>query len=342
MSFSQNVESRLTGGSVPRNPDVSPLDCPLDARAFVEAQFGSAGARWADAVPAVLQGCIERWSLSLGETMAGGLCQNIVMQVDANGRPAVLKLGYPDEDQSREHAWLLASESDQVVHLYASSQTPPVLLLERITPGTSLLDEIRSNRWRTSRHAELVLLLLNCQLPLPLDQPAPSHRDMLLDVARQPDSALPPDLLRLVHDSILHAEKLDDGTLGAACWLHGDLHPSNILWDGQQAAWRAIDPKGFRGPSVMALRRYLHNFLDDELEGLGQSVSNATRETLLQERVKVFAREMGQPEALLMLMVFIDLVLAVSWSEQSDNQASFERWGHLIQFARAEALSLSL
>ena len=27
MSFSQNVESRLTGGSVPRNPDVSPLDC---------------------------------------------------------------------------------------------------------------------------------------------------------------------------------------------------------------------------------------------------------------------------------------------------------------------------
>ena len=43
-----------------------------------------------------------------------------------------------------------------------------------------------------------------------------------------------------------------------------------------------------------------------------------------------------------MLMVFIDLVLAVSWSEQSDNQASFERWGHLIQEARAEALSLSL
>ena len=342
MSFSQYGESRLTGESVPKNADVSPLDCPLDARAFVEAQFGSTGTRWADAVPTVLQGCIERWSLSLGETMAGGLCQNIVMQVDANGRPAVLKLGYPDEDQSREHAWLLASDSDQIVHLYASSQTPSVLLLERITPGTSLLDEIRSNRWRTSRHAELVLLMLNCQLPLPLDQPAPSHRDMLLDVARQPDSALRPDLLRLVRESILLAEKLDDGTLGAACWLHGDLHASNILWDGQQAAWRAIDPKGYKGPPVMALGRYLHNFLDDELESLGQSVSNATRETLLQERVKVFAREMGKPEALLMLMVFIDLVLAVSWSEQSDNQASFERWGHLIQFARAEALSLSL
>ena len=87
MSFSQYGESRLTGESVPKNADVSPLDCPLDARAFVEAQFGSAGARWADAVPAVLQGCIARWSLSLGETMAGGLCQNIVMQVDANGRP---------------------------------------------------------------------------------------------------------------------------------------------------------------------------------------------------------------------------------------------------------------
>ena len=92
----------------------------------------------------------------------------------------------------------------------------------------------------------------------------------------------------------------------------------------------------------MALGRYLHNIPDDELETLGQSVSNASREALLKDQVRVFARKMGQPEALLMLTVFIDLVLAVSWSEQSDNQASFERWGHLIQFVRAEALSLSL
>ena len=92
----------------------------------------------------------------------------------------------------------------------------------------------------------------------------------------------------------------------------------------------------------MALGRYLHNILDDELETLGQSVSNASREALLKDQVRVFARKMGQPEALLMLTVFIDLVLAVSWSEQSDIQASFEWWGHLIQFARAEALSLSL
>ena len=92
----------------------------------------------------------------------------------------------------------------------------------------------------------------------------------------------------------------------------------------------------------MALGRYLHNFLDDELETMGQSVSNAAREALLKEWVRVFAREMGQPEVLLVLTVFIDLVLPVSWSEQSDNQASFERWGHLIQFARAEVLNLSL
>ena len=152
--------------------------------------------------------------------MAGGLSQNIVMEVDVKGRPAVLKLGYPDEDQLREQAWLLASESDQIVHLYASSQTPPVLLLERITPGSSLLDEIRSNRWRTSRHAELVSLLLNCQLPLPLDQPAPSHRDMLLEIARQPNSALPSDLLWLVRESISLAEELDNGAHGGSTEIY--------------------------------------------------------------------------------------------------------------------------
>ena len=165
---------------------------------------------------------------------------------------------------------------------------------------------------------------------------------MLLQIARQPNSALPSDLLRLVRESISLAEELDNGAHGGSSWLHGDLHPSNILWDERQAAWRAIDPKGYRGPPVMALGRYLHNILDDELETLGQSVSNVSREALLKDQVRVFARKMGQPEALLMLTVFIDLVLAVSWSEQSDNQASFERWGHLIQFARAEALGLSL
>ena len=158
--------------------------------------------------------------------------------------------------------------------------------------------------------------MLNCQLPLLLDQPAPRHRDMLLEIACQPNSALPSDLLRLVRESISLAEELDNGAHGGSSWLHGDLHPSNILWDGQQAAWRVIDPKGYRGPQVMALGRYLHNFLDDELASLGQSVSNAAREALLQERVRIFAREMDQPEALLMLTVFIDLVLAVSWSEQ--------------------------
>ena len=45
-------------------------------------------------------------------------------------------------------------------------------------------------------------------------------------------------------------------------------------------------PKATGGPPVMALGRYLHNFLDDELESLGQSASNAAR-TLLQERLKV-------------------------------------------------------
>ena len=216
MNFLQNMEGRLTGELVPKSADVSPLDCPGETRAFFEAQFGAAGASWADAVPAVLRDRTDRWSLSLGETMAGGLSQNIVMEVDVKGRPAVPKLGYPDEDQLREQAWLLASESDQIVHLYASSQTPPVLLLERITPGSSLLDEIRSNRWRTSRHAELVSLLLNRQLPLPLDQPVPSHRDMLLEIARQPNSALPSDLLWLVRESISLAEELDNGAHGGS------------------------------------------------------------------------------------------------------------------------------
>ena len=147
---------------------------------------------------------------------------------------------------------------------------------------------------------------------------------MLLEIAGQLNSALPLDLLRLVHESILLAERLDNGTHGGACWLHGDLHPSNILWDGQQAAWRAIDPRGYQAPPVMALGRYAHNLLDDETKSVSQSVSNAAREMLLRERVEIMARAISRSEALVMLTVFIDLALAVSWSAQSGGQASFE------------------
>ena len=97
----------------------------------------------------------------------------------------------------------------------------------------------------------------------PLDQPAPSLRDMLLEIARQPNSALPSDLPLLVRESISLAEELDNGAHGGPSWLRGDLHPSNILRDGQQAARRVIDPKGYRGLQVMALGRYLHDFLGD-------------------------------------------------------------------------------
>ena len=79
---------------------------------------------------------------------------------------------------------------------------------------------------------------------------------MLLDVAREPDSALPPDLFRLVRESILLAEKLMMERLGVLAGSTEIYTPSNILWDGKQAAWRAIDPKGYRGPPVMALGRY--------------------------------------------------------------------------------------
>ena len=66
-----------------------------------------------------------------------------------------------------------------------------------------------------SRHAGR-FTLAKSQLPLPLDQPVPSHRDMLLEIARQPNSALPSDLLWLVRESISLAEELDNGAHGGS------------------------------------------------------------------------------------------------------------------------------
>ena len=91
----------------------------------------------------------------------------------------------------------------------------------------------------------------------------------------------------------------------------------------------------------MALGRYLHNFLDDVLASLGQSVSNAAREALLQERVRVLAEKWANlkstdADGVHRSRASSQLVRAIGYS------SLIRRWGHLIQFAGRSAQPFSL
>ncbi|MCW5942402.1 MAG: hypothetical protein KIS66_09235 [Fimbriimonadaceae bacterium] len=74
------------------------------------------------------------------------------------------------------------------------------------------------------------------------------------------------------------------GTSRASRFLHGDLHPFNVLRSG--SAWVAIDPKGLWGDSHYEAAAFLRNRTEAFETG------EALREACLR-RVRRFARELG-------------------------------------------------
>lgn len=309
------------------------LDCPDEVRTHVELRFGQAGKAWADGVADFLSDCCDRWQLFPVKRLTGGLEQNIVLEVTARGEAAVLKLGYPDADQLGERDWLLAHQGRDCAQLLDSLDKPIVLLMERIVPGILLFDLIQGKEWSVERHRELANLLGGCTNEVPKGR-TPSGYDQLLKQALDgaPDN-VPQDFLNLVRDAIELLAELSRGPMGEIRWLHGDLHPRNILWDSVRE-FRAIDPKGYVGPAVMNTGRYLHNFLAEELIGLGQALDLGAQLALCEARGAVIADELGVSPKTLLKAAVVDLTLSLAFSVQGEGVGAWHRHRDLLEGLR--------
>src|SRR5438034_2558490 len=106
------------------------------ARAMVEL-YGEAGAAWLERLPALLAGCAERWALTVGPPFA--LSYNYVAPaVRADGRAAVLKVGFPCRELMTEIEALRLFDGHGIARLLAADAAQGALLLERLEPGTPL------------------------------------------------------------------------------------------------------------------------------------------------------------------------------------------------------------
>jgi streptomycin 6-kinase len=310
------------------------LDYPVQTRAHLEAAFGASGKAWADGVTDLLKACCERWRLEPMEWLAGGLKQNLVLEVKEDGRPAILKLGYPDADQLSERQWLLAQPGSCCAKLLDDLEFPVVLLIERVMPGRPLVDAIRGESWTIDRHSELAPLLSACMHDASRAVESVSYDHLLTRVLDNPSQAFPRDLLERVSDAQDMLVDLNSGPMGESRWLHGDLHAGNILWDETIPAWRAIDPKGYVGPAVMNVGRYLHNFLADELTGRGEDRATPAQVALCEARAQVLAKALEAPYQTLLKATLIDLTLSTAWHVQSEGMAVWESMRALLDGLR--------
>ena len=217
--------------------------------------FGEAGAVWLKELPGLLQDCFREWSL-MPESSPDCLTFNYVLFVRReNGEKLVLKAGVPNHELNSEIAALKVYAGEGAVKLLDSDSQRGFLLLERLQPGTMLLEE-EDDKKATTLAIEVMQRLWK---KAPEQHAFLSVRDWGRGFERlrrtfKCGSGPFPEVL-VSKAERLFAELCD--SMEPDVVLHGDLHHWNIMKHGEE--WLAIDPKGIVGEPAYEIGAWMRN-----------------------------------------------------------------------------------
>ena len=256
---------------------------------------------WDGASLEILATTLDRWQLTAGDPLAGGVSALVIAVTQADGSPAVLKLGFPHEEGVGEALGLEAYGPVLAPRVLRQDAWTWALLLERIQPGDSIL------------HTDLALddaFRAACALHSALAaRPAPAGLPTLAramsDYATGCRGRLPRQraalealgVAELVHTALAELEALAADPVSAVL-LHGDFNPNNILRSNGPGGWRVIDPKPLVGDPAYDLWPLIAQLGD----------------TPLAERIGLAARFSGLDERRLARWGFARTGLDVSWA----------------------------
>ena len=219
------------------------------------------GAAWLARLPEHVEACAERWSLTVGEPLAGGSVALVLAVEAADRTPAVLKLSFPDEESEHEADALACWAGDGSGVLLARDDSRRAILLERVEPGTPLWS-VEDDESATAIGAE-VLQALHRKPPRAhpfraLDQKAARWAETIPAGWRATGRAFREALVELAVDACRTLPGTDAGSVV----LHQDFHGGNVLYS-DACGWLAIDPKplvgdpAFDAASLLRDRRWL-------------------------------------------------------------------------------------
>lgn len=221
---------------------------PAGFAADMARREGAEGKRWVSSLPEVFSRLSSRWGLSVDGTARHGFCSVVQPVVRADGRRAVLKLGWPHDEGEHEALALSTWDGDGAVRLLDHAAEDWALLLERLDPDASLEDEPLPSA------IEVVGGLIRR-----LDRPAPavmrSARNMASAWVRKLSGAagVPGELLE---QAVAYCVELGPRT--ATRLVNEDLHYANVL-RGEREPWLVIDPKPLAGDPELGLIPLLWN-----------------------------------------------------------------------------------
>lgn len=199
------------------------------------------GRAWLARLPQLMRECEDAWGLANAAPPFTYAFASLVYPVIADGKPAVLKIQFPDRESEHEANALELLDGGGAARLLARDDERRALLLERILPGTSLngedgaLDVILSllpRHWKPAGEPIHTLEEEAARWAATLEDEweergRPCER-RLLDAALDALRELPP-------------------TQGEQVLVNQDLHPDNVLASARREPWLVIDPKPLVG-----------------------------------------------------------------------------------------------
>jgi streptomycin 6-kinase len=233
---------------------------PVALAEAVAVERSHARSAWFEALPDLVAGLAERWSLTVGTPFQpGGTASWVAPARDAAGSPLVLKVGWSHYESAHEADGLRAWDGRGAVRLHDVhvDGSTTALLLERCMPGTTL----RAAAGEPERD-EVVAGLLRALW----HEPGPGHPfrplTSLCDAwadsfeekyARRPD-VLDPGLAGAAMELFRGLPRES----GPQLLLVTDLHADNIL-TAHRTPWLLIDPKPYVGDPTYDLLQHLLN-----------------------------------------------------------------------------------
>jgi streptomycin 6-kinase len=252
------------------------------ARTMIE-MHGDTGRVWLDELPVRVAEYERLWAIQVGPPFANLSYNYVAPATRADGEQVILKCGMPHPELTSEIAALRLWDGHGCAQLIASDLDGGALLLERLLPGTMLLDLTDDDK-TTRIAAQAMRALWRPAPPAPEDTVFPTTARWASGLRRLRatyDGGTGP----LPADMVIRAEALFLELLassGAPMLLHGDLHHENIL-AAERAPWLAIDPKGLIGEAEYEIGALIRNPLPRLLASPDVTATLARRFDILAE-----------------------------------------------------------
>ena len=299
------------------------ITLPDDFRRRIVEVDGEEGASWLARLPDILATCVERWGLTLDPHFEPLTYNYAAPGVNAAGRGIVIKAGVPGAERQREEEALRFFGGHGMVELLEADADLGVMLLERLEPGTPLV-ELADDDEATGIAADVMRALWR---PLPPDHAFPTVAmwGKGFERLRATFGGTPGPFERQLTE---RAESLFADLLASSATpvlLHGDLHHWNIL-AAERAPWLALDPKGVAGEPAYEVGALMRNPAPQVF-----SWPNSNR--LLRRRADILAERLGFDRQRLLAWSMAQAVLSAWWSYEDHGTG----WEPMMAWAGALA-----